>query len=251
MITNFVATSAGIASYLALFRMEENVTLRKSAATFIITKIGDLIAVWLTLFITCTLLWDKISSLRIATIGILAAISLAIGIFILAIASRQGFIKSIRTLVRYLQLEHFSVTQRGLGALQFVAEQNNDVILNLLQISILCSLIYMTLGIIWTYASLRAFSMIIPYLIIVFVNSWIQLISWLPIQVFGGLGVIDTSQIYLFSLFGISVAQMATISVGLRVTSYLFNLLSPLYLPLYRLFQRKKSSDNPSKDQND
>ena len=99
----------------------------------------------------------------------------------------------------------------------------------------------MTLGIIWTYASLRAFSMIIPYLIIVFVNSWIQLISWLPIQVFGGLGVIDTSQIYLFSLFGISVAQMATISVGLRVTSYLFNLLSPLYLPLYRLFQRKNS----------
>ncbi|MGA7604445.1 MAG: hypothetical protein WCA79_00855, partial [Anaerolineales bacterium] len=78
--------------------------------------------------------------------------------------------------------------------------------------------------------------------VVVFVNSWIQLISWLPIQVFGGLGVAETSQVYLYGLFGIPAAQMATVSVGLRVILYLFNLISLLYIPSQTFFRRKDSS---------
>src|SRR5271157_6518960 len=104
------------------------------------------------------------------------------------------------------------------------------MVIRLLQAAVICSLIYMTLTMAWTYASLRAFAMIIPASVLIFVNSWIQLISWLPIQVFGGLGVMETSQVYLYGLFGIPAAPMATVSVGLRVILYLFNLISLLYL---------------------
>jgi len=84
--------------------------------------------------------------------------------------------------------------------------------------------------------------LIIPASVLIFVNSWIQLISWIPIQVFGGLGVMETSQVYLYGLFGIPAAQMATVSVGLRVTLYLFNLISLLYLPSQAFFRRKDFS---------
>ena len=97
----------------------------------------------------------------------------------------------------------------------------------------------MALTFLWVFASLRAFSMVVPASVLVFVNSWIQLISWLPIQVFGGLGVAETSQVYLYGLFGIPVLQMATVSIGLRVSSYLFNLVSLLYVPFQNLFRRK------------
>jgi len=240
-ITNFIATGAGIASYLTMFTVDEGVRLRRASATFVIAKIGDLVVVWFMLLVAGFLLRNSISGLGIATLTVLIVIPLAIGAFVALIVLRQKFVEAIRTLADRLQLERFSFTQRGLEVLQFLAEQNGMMVLRLIQTAIICSLVYMALTMAWVYASLRAFSLIVPASVLVFVNSWIQLISWLPIQVFGGLGVAETSQIYLYGLFGIPASQMAAVSVGLRVSSYLFNLVLLLYLPSQALFHRKDS----------
>ena len=243
-ITNFIATGAGIASYLTMFTVDEGIRLRRASAAFIIAKIGDLVVVWFMLLVAGFLLRNSISGLGIATLTILIVIPLVIGAFIALIILRQKFVEAIRTLADRLQLERFSFTQRGLEVLQFLAEQNGMMVLRLIQTAIICSLVYMALTMAWVYASLRAFSLIIPASVLVFVNSWIQLISWLPVQVFGGLGVAETSQIYLYGLFGIPASQMATVSVGLRVSSYLFNLISLLYLPSQVFFRRKDPGIN-------
>ncbi len=239
VITNFIATGAGIASYLTMFTVDEGVRLRRAAATFLIAKVGDLAAVWLMLSFASLLLWDRILILRVATLAILAMIPLAIGAFVALIVLRQKFVEALRNVARRLQLGRFSFVQRGLEVLQFLAEQDGRLMLRFLRTAVFCSLVYMALTMAWVYASLRAFLMIIPVSVLVFVNSWIQLISWLPIQVFGGLGVMETSQVYLYGLFGIPAAQMATVSVGLRVTLYLFNLIALLYLPFQTFFRRK------------
>jgi uncharacterized membrane protein YbhN (UPF0104 family) len=238
-ITNFIATGAGIASYLTMFTVDEGVRLRRAAATFMIAKIGDLIVVWLLLLISSIFVWGQIFSLGIATLVILTVIPLSICAFAALVILRQKFVSAIRALAYKLHLERFSFTQRGLDVLQFLAEQDGGMILRLIQIAIVCSSIYMVLTLLWVFASLRAFSLIVPAPVLVFVNAWIQLISWLPIQVFGGLGVSETSQVYLYGLFGIPVLQMATVSIGLRVSSYLFNLVSLLYVPFQNLFHRK------------
>jgi len=243
-ITNFIATGAGIASYLTMFTVDEGIRLRRASAAFIIAKIGDLVVVWFMLLVAGFLLRNSISGLGIATLTILIIIPLAIGAFIALIILRQKFVEAIRILADRLHLKRFSFTQRGLEVLQFLAEQNGVMVLRLIQTAILCSLVYMALTMAWFYASLRAFSLIIPASVLVFVNSWIQLISWLPVQVFGGLGVAETSQIYLYGLFGIPASQMATVSVGLRVSSYLFNLISLLYLPSQVFFRRKDPGIN-------
>lgn len=246
VITNFIATGAGIASYLTMFTVDEGMRLRRAAATFVIAKIGDLVAVWLLLFVSGYLLRDKISVLRITTLLALIMIPLAIGAFVALAVLRQRFVDAVHSLANRLQLGRFSYAQRGFEILQFLAEQDIHMVLRLLQTAIFCSLAYMALTMVWVYASLRAFSLVISASALVFVNAWIQLISWIPIQVFGGLGVMETSQVYLYGLFGIPAAQMATVSVGLRVTLYLFNLISLLYLPFQAFFRRKDASISSS-----
>ena len=157
----------------------------------------------------------------------------------------------VNTLVNGLRLERLSFIQRTLDALQFLIEQDTGTVFGLLKTAVVCSLIYMALTMAWAYASLRAFSMIIPASVLIFVNSWIQLISWIPIQVFGGLGVAETSQVYLYGLFGIPATQMATVSVGLRVILYLFNLISLLYLPSQTLFRRRDFSTPSSNERSE
>ncbi len=242
VISNFIATGAGIASYLTMFRVDEGVRLRKAAATFLIAKVGDLIAVWVTLLITSLFLWREIPGLKIATMIMLILIPLAIGLFLGLIILRQRFVDLASHMSKSLRLDGTSFVQRGLEILQFVAEQDEKYVFGLVQIGIVCSIIYMALTMLWAYASLRAYSVDLSASVVVFVNSWIQLISWLPIQVFGGLGVAETSQVYLYGLFGIPAAQMATVSVGLRVILYLFNLISLLYIPSQTFFRRKDSS---------
>ena len=171
----------------------------------------------------------------------LVLIPIAIGLFLGIIILRQRFVDLAGQLARSSRLDGFSFIQRGLEILQFVAEQDEKYVFGLVQIGAICSIIYMALTMLWAYASLRAYSVDLSASIVVFVNSCIELISWLPIQVFGGLGVAETSQVYLYGLFGIPAAQMATVSVGLRVILYLFNLISLLYLPSQAFFRRKYS----------
>jgi uncharacterized membrane protein YbhN (UPF0104 family) len=241
IISNFIATGAGIASYLTMFSVEEGIRLRKAAATFLIAKVGDLIAVWAALLITSLLLWREIPGLKIAAMIMLVMIPLAIGLFLGVIILRQRFVDLAGRLAKSSRLDSFPFIQRGLEILQFVAEQDEKYVFGLVQMGAVCSIIYMALTMLWAYASLRAYSVDLSASVVVFVNSWIQLISWLPIQVFGGLGVAETSQVYLYGIFGTPAAQMATVSVGLRVILYLFNLISLLYIPAQAFFRRKDS----------
>ena len=71
---------------------------------------------------------------------------------------------------------------------------------------------------------------------VVFPNAFVQLISWVPIRVFGGLGISETSLVYLFGVFGLPAGQMAAMGIGLRLILYGFTLLVLSYLPLSALF---------------
>jgi uncharacterized membrane protein YbhN (UPF0104 family) len=242
VVTNFIATGAGIASYLAMFTVDEGIKLRRAAATFIITKIGDLAAVWLMLIVVSAMLWNRIGGLRPAVVAILIVILFAMGAFVSLITRRQWFMQAINALANMLRLTGFPFVQRSLETLRFLTEQNMSGLFSLLRTAVICSLFYMTFTMLWVYANLQAYSMVIPASIVIFVNCWNQLISWIPIQVFGGLGVIETSQIILYGLFGIPVLRMATVSIGLRSNLYFFNLVSLLYPPIYNHVRRKGSS---------
>jgi uncharacterized membrane protein YbhN (UPF0104 family) len=235
-ISNFIAGGAGIASYLTMLSVDEGVRFRKVLSSFIIVKMGDLLSVWLVLFVTAYLVWPQIGVVRYLVVFLLLAILITVGSFLAAAFLRQKFVSFIRAVLSALRLDKLSFVRTGVEMLASFADQDSKFILRALLTGLLYSSIYMALTLFWYYSNIRAYSLVFPFAIVSFVNAFLQLISWIPIQVFGGLGVTESSSVFLFGLFGLPTAQIAAMAIGLRAVLYASTLVLLLYLPASALF---------------
>jgi len=236
-VSNFIATGAGIASYLALFRVEQGVEFSRAALAFVLAKVGDLISIGLFMLIASWFVWTRVSALHSLIFVLLALIGALIVTFFAAIFLRQRFVSMARNFVNWIRLSRFGVVNKSLDIIQSLAEQEHDFILRVVGMDILFSLTYMTVTMAWIYAGLQTFSFDIGILLVVFVNVFMQLVSYLPIQVFGGLGVNETTMMYVYGFFSLPQAELAAVLIANRILFYLTNLLVLLYLPLYALFE--------------
>ncbi len=245
-VSNFIAGGAGIASYLTMLSVGEGVRFRKVLSSFIIVKLGDLISVWIVLFVTAILVWPQIEVVRSVVIFILLAILAVVVVFLAAALLRQKFMAFVEKILSALRLDKISFVQRGFEMFASFADQDTRSIFHTLFVGLFHSLIYMAITLVWFYANVRAYSLVFPFVIVSFVNAFLQLISWIPIQVFGGLGVSETSLVYLFGIFGLPTAEIAAMGIGLRVILYAFTLLVLLYLPLSALHNPRKPAVHES-----
>lgn len=234
-ISNFIATGAGIASYFALFRVEQGVKVSRAALAFVLAKVGDLISIWLFLFVTSILVWQQVDAFHQLIIILLSAIGGAVLIFFLVIFLRQKFVSLLQSLVDRIKLNRFGIVTKGMGIMQSLAGQEHGFVFRMVGTGILFSLIYMSVTMLWIYAGYLTFTFKIGILPVVFVNVFMQLISYLPIQVFGGLGVNETTSLYLYSFFNLPQAELAAVLIAARLLFYITNLLVLLYLPLHAL----------------
>ena len=247
-ISNFIAGGAGIASYLTMLSVAEGVKFRKVLSAFVVAKVGDLISVWVVLFASSMLLWNQIGAVQYAVVFLLAVILGAVAVFVAAALLRQKFVTLIKTILSWIKLDCLAIVQRGVDFLELFAEQDSRFVLQTLFTGLIYSLAYMLVTLFWFYANIRAYSLDFPFTLVTFVNAFMQLISWVPIQVFGGLGVSETSLVYLFGIFDLPTAQIAAMGIGLRVLLYVFTLVVLLYLPLSMLFGRQyRSLQDPSR----
>lgn len=235
-ISNFIATSAGIASYLTLFRVEQDVKLSRAAIAFLLTKVGDLISIWLFMFVSSLPIWPQVNILHGLIILLLAVIGTAIVLFFLAVFLRLKFIALLSWFVEKLKLSRLGLINRLMDLLVGMAEQEHRFVFRMVGIGVLFSLIYMAVTMIFIYAGFQTFAFDIGILPVVFVNVFLQLISYLPIQIFGGLGVSETSSLYLYGILNFPQAELAAVLIATRLLFYLANLVVLLYLPLHALF---------------
>jgi len=242
-VSNFVATGAGIASYLTLFRLEQGVKLSRSALAFLLAKVGDLISIWLFMLISSLVLWPQVTSLHGLIVLLLTIISLAILFFCIVVFLRQKFVSMLAWLVDGLKLSRFGFINKLMGLLSSLAEQKHSFVFHMVGIGVVFSLVYMAVTMAWIYASLQTFSFSIGILPVIFVNIFMQLISYLPIQVFGGLGVNETTSLYLYGIFGFPQNELAAVLIATRLLFYLTNLAVLLYLPVYTLFYSPKTAE--------
>lgn len=235
-ISNFIATSAGIASYLALFRVEQGVKVSRAALAFLLAKVGDLISIWLFMLVSSLLVWPLVASFHSLILLSLSFIGVAILGFFAAVFLRQKFVSVLAWFVEKLKLSRLGFVNKLMDLLASLAEQEHGFVFRMVGTGIAFSLIYMTVTMLWLYASLQTFSFEIQFLQVVFVNIFMQLISYLPIQVFGGLGVNETTSLYLYSVFNFPQTELAATLIGTRLLFYLTNLAVLLYLPVHTLF---------------
>ena len=233
-ISNFVSNTAGVVSYFSMFREEHGVKLSRSAMVFIIVKVGDLAAILFILVSSLVFVWDRVRPiqglLQLLIVGILSVL----GLFFGAVIFRQWFVGFMRKTLNRMHLLKFSPVQSGLNTLEAIVAQDPLQIQSMLLSSGLYSSMYFACALAWSYAVIHAFQIPIDLPGILFVSAMSQIISFIPIQVFGGLGVTEVTAMYLYGLFGIPVPVLGAALLGIRVYNTLLSGLTLLYIPFGR-----------------
>lgn len=245
-ISNFIATSAGIVSYMGMLKAEQNVKLSRSGVIFLITKFGDLLVICLYLGISAGLVWNQIQTLQILTMLLISGILFGVAIFLITIVLREHFVNSMARALAYLKLDHFLWVSRGIEMLQSLALEERGTISKMLRTGILLSLVYMTVTMISAITGIWMFGVHLGVAPLIYVASLMQLISFVPIQVLGGLGVIELTSVYFYSFFGLNQGEMSAVMLGLRAVFYLMNAAMLLYLPISALLKSPKRIDSPN-----
>lgn len=75
--------------------------------------------------------------------------------------------------------------------------------------------------------------------VVAFVNIFVQLLSNLPVHVFGSLGTIEVTSLYLYGLFYPNWGYLAATLIGFRLRLYVMNLLALEYLRVDTALHRK------------
>jgi uncharacterized membrane protein YbhN (UPF0104 family) len=235
-ISNFVASSAGIATYLTVLRAEQGIKVSRSASVFIITKVGDLIAIWLGLIISLFFVWNRVETIHNLALFVVVLIGAGLAVFGTTVLLRRKFVDILRGILERTALLKFRLVQHLLELADMLADFEQKDVIRIMVTASGLSCIYLIITFAWTYSSFHTFNLPVTAWVIVFVSSMLQLISIIPIQVFGGLGVSEAASLYFFGLFGFSQGQLATVLIGIRLLFYLTNLAVLLYLPLHALF---------------
>ena len=234
-ISNFVASSAGIAAYLTMLRAEQGIKVSRSASVFMITKVGDLIAIWIGLIISLLFVWSQVEAVHNLVLFLIILIGAGLAIIGAIVLLRRKFVDILRIILERTGLLKLRPIQPLLGFADTLADfEQKDVIRIMLNASGL-SCIYLIITFIWTYGSLHTFDLPVTIWVVVFVSSMLQLLSIIPVQVFGGLGVSEVASLYFLGLFGFSQGQLAAVLISLRLLFYLMNLAVLLYLPFHAL----------------
>lgn len=233
-ISNFISNTAGVVSYFSMFRQEHGVKISRSAVAFVVVKMSDLAAILVILVSSLLFVWSRVSPLHGLLLLLTIVIFSTLGIFLGAVILRQWFVGILRKILTRIRLLRFSLVQSGLTALEGIVEQDPRQIQRMLLRSGFYSCMYFACAMTWSYAVVHAFQIPIDLPGILFVFAMSQIISFIPIQVFGGLGVTEVTAMYLYGLFGVPAAMLSAALLGIRVYNTLLSGLTLLYIPFGR-----------------
>lgn len=240
-ISNYFLTSAGIVTYITMTRMEHEIKVSRSVTTFLLTKAGDLTAIWVMLLVSTGLLWSQLGVLQTPALILILVIGMVVSAFFLTILLRQRFVALLRVFFDRVGLSGFGFAAQALNYLQGIADVEKNRLLRIFGTLILISFVYLGATLAWSYANLAIFRLYLHPLPFVFVVALIQLVSYIPVTVFGGLGITESSFLYIWDLFNEVPGLLAPALIGTRFVFYLVNLIPLIYLPLYAISRGSKS----------
>ncbi len=239
-VTNFFLAGAGIATYITLSRVEHKIRVGQSLVIFLLIKVGDLTAIWLALLISSSLVWTQIRVIQTPMVFLLLGIGLILLIFVFTVVFRQRFVSTLNRVLDRLGISQIQLVERGALFLQNLANMKQEKVMGSFVLLLLCSILYLAVTMIWFYSNLAAFHLQMDAAPVVFVSNLMQLVSYFPVYVFGGIGITETSALYFWSFFQIPQDVLAPALIGIRILFYLSNLIPLIYLPVYAVRHKQK-----------
>jgi len=229
-VSNFVAGSAGAVSYVALLRKEHEIRIHEGILSLLASKIGDMFAMLLTLLISTVMVWDQITPVRWLACAVLAFITGVIVVFVLIIIFRRHLSNLLYIVSRRTRIARHPFMHPIFNSIHEIAQKDIRNFYPSLSSVTVYSLLTMGSLILWGFSNVAMFAVPIGLWPVIFMTSLTQILSIIPIHVFGGLGVYDLTVLYLYSLFGFEPSDIAPMIIGLRLLFYLFNMPLVAYL---------------------
>jgi len=234
---NLITTSAGAACYVGVLRNKHNIPVSKSLLSLLLARFGDLLILVVFLSLATMVVWQRIPTLQfiVAVVIFLLAV-VALGVMLLLVLRRR-----LAGVAFYVLHKWDFVSRCGAALAAFAGKEANAYRLYIVPFASYSILVFGTM-LIFAYSSLRVFGVHVDIWPVIFVVSLTQVMTLLPIQVLGGLGLQDISYLYLYGLFGINQSEFAVVVVGLRVAFVCTNLLCLVLIApgLSQILLRKK-----------
>jgi uncharacterized membrane protein YbhN (UPF0104 family) len=237
-LAKLVSNAAGVVSYLAMFRVQQNVTLKRSGTIFVLTKIVDLFSMGLFTLISAYFVWERILVLRELVLFLFAGLIGGWLVLWAAVIFRKTFVQRVSVFLHWIRLDRLSPVKKAVGYLEILAGHERKYIQQKLALAMLLSLLYFSVGMLYYYLRVKMVQIPIDLWAVIFVISLNQFISLLPLQILGGLGTVDITSLYLYRLLGVTDVDLPASLLGLRILTYLFHLVFLLLLYLPDLWRR-------------
>lgn len=242
-ISNIIANSAGVASYLVMLRAEQGISTGRAALVFIITKVGDLFAIWVALFAVSSVIWERVPVMHGTIITVQVSIGAPLFAFLLLVFLRQRLTNFIRAILERTKLIRIALVNKGMLALEALVNEKHGSLFEMTVNALGLSSLYFFVTMLRYVSEMRLFSVPLDFISIAFITTFLQMISFLPIAILGGLGIVETSWIYLYRTVGTEPEAFAADLIGLRALYYIINLIILLYLPIYSLIDSRRAEN--------
>jgi uncharacterized protein (TIRG00374 family) len=226
---NLVTTAAGAAWYVGTLRNQHKIPITRSVFSLVAARFGDLVTWLVSLSVATLLVWRHIPMLRFMVTLLISLLTGGALVGVMMMVFRGRLVAFARTILSKFQFQRKASVRRFLETLTvFLNQEAHEYVRS---ISAFTTYSVLTVGsmLLFAYSSLQIFGVRIEIWPVVFVVAITQIISFLPVQVLGGLGLYDLTYLYLYGLFGVDRSEFAAVIVGLRICFYLANLaLLPL-----------------------
>lgn len=229
LIGNLLTTTAGAAWYIGTLRHEQNVQVARSLLSLALARFGDLVVFLPSLIVVTIILWSQIATLHSLVLLMIFLAIASLTIVTSMIVFRRLFAVVIHKILNRLALAEKPIIKKAIVTLESLSNEIDRQSPKAIGHFILLSLLTVGSMLCFAYSSLQIFDVKIGMSPVILVVAVTQIISLLPIQVLGGLGVYDYTYLYLYGAFGIERPELIGVIVGLRISYYLANLcLLPL-----------------------
>src|SRR5262249_54030128 len=147
-------------------------------------------------------IWPQIALLHWLVEMLIAGLIGILLIAALVIVLRQRFLGFIDRITHLLGLEQFRIFQRVLQICTKLAQYSAQLTPQQISLLIAYSILMLAFTFFFAYCNVRMFMIYIDARQALFILALTQIMTVIPVQVFGGLGIYDITTLYLYGLFG-------------------------------------------------
>jgi hypothetical protein len=236
-VGNLIATSAGLATYLATLRTKHETSLRTGTFTIIMTRLSDLAVFGSGLLVSSVILWEHLISVRTPLFIIAFLVAFAMACILATFTLRSRLLTICIKIMELLRIDDFEFTKRVISSIRSISLMDSSILLTYISRTIVYTIIPTLFSYLFLLSCLYTFDLYINPWQLLFILSFTQIIAIIPIQILGGLGIFDLTTLYLLTIFGYDSGKTTAALVGLRIIFYLANLCILIYPTLQSLLQ--------------